>query len=171
MKTTFTEEKGKMIVRALRIGTPLKHAAIAIGSSEDTVNRWIRRGLDGEEPYVEFAKEAYAAKGSCVINYHAAAAKLVQEGDSAMVRFMLQKKCKEEYGESVTVEVRDGVEKTVRECVAMVSQSAKFQFAVALALVTGTEVDEQTIRAFEELKKADSWIGHAALESGDGRHS
>lgn len=60
-KTVLTPDVQDKIISALSSGAFKKHAANAAGVGERTMNEWLRRGAEGEEPFATFAHEVDVA--------------------------------------------------------------------------------------------------------------
>lgn len=57
----LTQEIQDKIVEHLKAGAFKSHAAAAVGLSRMTIDEWLRRGSEGEEPYAAFALAVNAA--------------------------------------------------------------------------------------------------------------
>lgn len=61
-KTTCTQEKAELIAKYVREGNTLRCAAQSVGVKWDTFKLWLRRGEEGDEPYLTLLTLTRAAE-------------------------------------------------------------------------------------------------------------
>lgn len=100
-KAAYTTEVHKAVVESLERGAYQVHAANAAGISITTLQRWVKLGRDGVEPYVRFAEDIDRARAEdalrnqAIINA-AAAGKIA--GDWRAAAWNLERKFPKLYG-------------------------------------------------------------------------
>lgn len=62
--SSYTPEKHRVIVRALKDGVSRRAAAGYAGVTDATLRNWVKRGLNGEEPFDKFAADVAHAEAS-----------------------------------------------------------------------------------------------------------
>ena len=103
-KTKLTNEVSEGILKRVRAGTPLKHAAQAMGIAENTAREWIARG-EGTDPdrpsapvYATFAKAIKEAQAEAIVERVALIQKAALAGTWTAAAWWLERRANEEFG-------------------------------------------------------------------------
>lgn len=129
-KTLLTPDVRAQIISALASGAFKKHAANAAGVTERTLNNWLRRGEEGEEPYASFVAEVDTAiardalRNQAVIS-QAAVGKAA--GDWKAAAWNLERKFPRLYGRAAELEQLIPLERPTSPWVKQAPSSAEVE--------------------------------------------
>ena len=107
-RTKLTPEVQQGIIRTLRLGNSRKDSALYAGISEQTFYSWMKRGREGESPFVEFLEEVEKAESAACIKNVAVIQKAAQVTWQAAA-WWLERKRPDEWGRKQRVDI--GAEK------------------------------------------------------------
>ena len=95
-------ERTQAICGLLESGVPEKYAAEANDVDEVTFHGWMKKGLDGTEPYAGFRKAVTRARARGAINLHT---RVLNGGKGCMgAQFALERRFRDEYGPRQRIE-------------------------------------------------------------------
>ncbi len=114
-KTKLTPELREAILRHLRVGAFLKHAAAAVRIDESTLYDWRDRAARGQQPYLDFITEVEGVRAEDAIRSQAVITRAQLQhidGDYRAAQWNLERKFPKEYGQAAAraaaVTVRTG---------------------------------------------------------------